>query len=141
MSLEEGTLQYLVGYFDGEGCITVSIQRKRQHTLMCIVETGDKSVVELYHLHFGGSFTERDKVGCTGKFFHSYRWTVASKIAYRFLVIIKPFLKAKQSQAIVGIMLQDRMKGKGGTGHSLSEEEFNRREQLRLLLKSLKRKD
>ena len=140
---EEKLLSYLAGYFDGEGCIHISLQKRGKggnHVLVCTIGTCDKDVPILYHKRFGGWYGEVLKPNGSGETKRYYRWQVVSKDAESFLNIIEPYLIAKKQQALLGLKMRKRMSWKGGSGHSLPEGEFNLREQVRKEMSLLKKR-
>lgn len=105
-------LKYLAGYFDGEGCITVFPQKKRNcHVLRITVCSGDKMCVDLYSEFFGGSVLKRRAEWNSNR--QMWYWSLTGQAAQDFLVVIGPHLKsAKSDQAFMACLMPIMTNGK-----------------------------
>ncbi|GAI09780.1 unnamed protein product [marine sediment metagenome] len=115
--LRKDTLNYLAGFFDGEGCIYINKQKnvrnpKRSITYQGAVEVANtkKEQLLLFSKYFGG------KIRCyydvdrpNGKYF----WRIVSRDAVKFCKVIKGYLLTKEEQAEVVIELHKTMKPRG----------------------------
>lgn len=109
--MSELSLDYLAGFFDGEGCIGIASKACKpdsksgpSYVLNVQVTQIETFVLEEYKRQFGGSI-------CTFRNFPEHKsrckpyskWHVASTNAYNFLLVIYPYLQQKRPQAILGI--------------------------------------
>ena len=96
--------EYLAGYFDGEGSITIRVNKnvkRPYHQLRCTMGTTDKVVLNLFKSVYGGSLYAVKKYHDHYK--QKWQWEVSSKKALDFLLIVHPLLIEKQLQAETGI--------------------------------------
>ena len=54
------SLEYLAGFFDGEGCVTSHHLGGNSRSVICIVGNTVKEAVELFQVTFGGSIRKRE---------------------------------------------------------------------------------
>jgi hypothetical protein len=93
-STESEILSYIAGYVDGEACISLlGLQ-----TLKLGIVSGDKEVLELIAVTFGGSVTPEHRKYHGEKHWY-YRWRVNNDKAQKVLRQLSPFLRAKRELA------------------------------------------
>ena len=102
-------LAYAAGIIDGEGCIHIS---KTQHVrdkrltmnLHVPVSMPDKCVIAWLGEMFGGdvSMASRDKLGHS----NAWIWRATDRAAERVLLQVLPYLRAKKTQAEVGLQFR-----------------------------------
>ena len=131
------SLQYLAGFFDGEGCITSEKKKRgrRVPTLRINVFQKYPEVLKEFKRRFGGQIREAGKGQRVG---HGFRWYAATVKAYYTLHALLPFLHVKSKQAIVGMKLASRSMA-NARHKPISSKEVNLRERLAWRLKRLKR--
>jgi hypothetical protein len=119
-------LIYFAGFFDGEGCISITRQKKSWgnkeqpyfHRLRINLAQKDPSVLkELYDI-VGGT------IHCSNGI---WKWYADDAFAVQFLEAITPFLRIKKAQA--ELALEFSKTKKGGYG-SITAEVFDLREKL-----------
>lgn len=89
--MKESDIAYAAGFFDGEGCISIS---KNGAVDVRITNTAKNVLVRLQTL-FGGSITNRtQKVNKT-----QYAYSLYGEEAIKFITILKPYLIDKKPQA------------------------------------------
>ena len=71
-------LRYLAGYFDGEGCIHISVA---DYGLAAQVASNQLAVLNIYKDFFGGGIYNPGKNKC-------YLWRISCKRAENFLEVI-----------------------------------------------------
>ena len=108
-------LSYTAGIIDGEGCITIEKHKNSgnqanvsgyTYVLQVSVLMANKWIC--YWLQEGFEGNVRRHVYRTQKHCEQWRWRVCSKLAYNFLIKIKPYLKLKQDQAELGLRFQKK---------------------------------
>lgn len=94
------SLDYLAGYFDGEGYIGILPPNKtNKHRLRVSVGNTYLPILEEFKNRFGGYITITNR----GINKPVHYWTCSDQIAKNFLQEIYPLLKEKQSQAWLGL--------------------------------------
>lgn len=102
-------LEYMAGFFDGEGSISIVHSRHKdgRNTFQVLVQISNinKKILDLYKEAFGGQVYEVK----TKKSNHrqAYYWKVVSRDANKFLRAIYPYLKLKFLQAELAIEFQE----------------------------------
>jgi len=91
-------LIYIAGFFDGDGCVSVS-----QRSLIVNIGNTVKEPLVLVHRFFGGNITEYQPKGNRQL---TYTWTVYGNNAEDFLKYVLPYLIIKKRVAILGLELQ-----------------------------------
>lgn len=137
---------YAAGIFDGEGYVDIykATQSKASKSislmLRVIVSQKDGRLMNWLQDNYGGHVTLSRK-----DTHYIYRWDIRSKNAARFLEDILPYLQIKKDQALIALEFEkekgrylDTLKGKQGF-RQLSDEEMNKRLELKEHLKALKK--
>jgi hypothetical protein len=98
-------IDYLAGYFDGEGCITVlSLARGRYPQLRITIVSADQEVLKLFAGLFGKNVYEVTKSHLRWAVSSRlYRWSVSGFEAVSILRMLEPHLVAKREQARVAL--------------------------------------
>jgi len=131
------SLEWLAGFFDGEGSITVvhSISKKhKQYFLSVGLTQSNFDVLDKIRREYGGNLYKKSKQ--TGRHQgYELRWT--SKAAIEFLSILAPYLVVKKPQAEIALgewapLLLPR--GRRGPGQGLTDVDLLNRENVRLKL-------
>lgn len=108
--MEKITLQYIAGFFDGEGSIGVYYRQKskdRFHLRTQLTNNKNKDAQKLMNYlmdKFGGNLSEQ--VTLSGNI--KYNWQLNSDKAVYFLRKIGPYLLFKKDQAIIAINWQEQ---------------------------------
>ncbi len=137
---------YAAGIFDGEGYVDIykATQSKASKSpslmLRIIISQKDGLIMNWLQDNFGGNVNlERRKET------YIYRWDIRSQAAKRFLMEIRPFVLIKKEQIDLAIKYEEEKERylttlKGSQGfRQLSEDEINRRMEMREELKKLKK--
>ena len=118
------TTSWAAGFFDGEGCVSVS-RRKRgnfiEHFISVQIGQKDDTPLKAFKLKYGGSqCPSKTPSDCA-------RWRIHGKASERFLKDIYPYTIVKREQ--IRIVLEIR-KLIGKPGHHISKETWDKKERL-----------
>lgn len=108
--MEKITLQYIAGFFDGEGSIGIYYRQKtkdRFHLRTQLTNNKNKDTQKLMTYlmdKFGGNLSEQ--ITLSGRV--KYNWQLNSDKAVYFLKKIEPYLIFKKDQAIIAINWQEQ---------------------------------
>lgn len=101
----EISIEYLAGYFDGKGCITVLLNGKSKYpSLRVFVKSTDADSVKLFGAYFGRR--SKDVTKAQGNQWANYkteRFSVDGQRAVRVLRELAPFLRSTHTQAQVAL--------------------------------------
>ena len=93
----ETALAYLAGFFDGEGCINITVRGKvRQVVLRIMIVNTDLTILNAVQQAFGGYVSTRLQKNPTWKPFS--RVTLSGMAAFSLLELLAPYLVIKQPQ-------------------------------------------
>lgn len=125
-------LAYLAGFFDGEGCVSISTRGRGGYGLLVSISQLTPVPLLIARARFGGSISRTpDKRG--------YRamvvWTVAARVAERALSEMRPFLIVKADEVDLALEFQ-----RGLDIWTDKEEEQVRRARLASELQQMKRR-
>lgn len=102
------THEYFAGFFDGEGCITISTGGKVQVS----ITQKDKTPLEIAKTIYGGTIGLKDR-----KFTHIFCWRLSSaKDIYSFLNFIYPHSIVKKKEIEIGIQIAKLIMERGNRG-------------------------
>jgi hypothetical protein len=140
--LNETDKAYIAGFFDGEGCISISkYQREGRnktpvYSLQVVI--AQKGVDVLHDLQFltgVGALHERHK-------YHpgTYEWRLSPNDALDFLTEILPYLRGKHQEALIAIEYQNKQGNKNhkGKGYIVPVELVQEKDSYYLKLQELK---
>jgi hypothetical protein len=108
--MEKITLQYIAGFFDGEGSIGIYYHNKAKdgfHLRTQLTNNENKDALRLVNYlmnKFGGNLSEQ--ITLSGRV--KYNWQLNSDKAVYFLRKIEPYLIFKKDQAIIAINWQEQ---------------------------------
>lgn len=139
-------MAWMAGIVDGEGCITISKQRREGRpslafrTSITISNTNLKLLEPFVKWWGGGIYSPRQ---ANSKWRQTFTWHCSNGVAVKFLESIMPYLKGKRRQAELVLEFEHNKKrykrtvyrGKGSA--PLSEEETKYRDGLRDEIKKL----
>jgi len=128
---------YMAGFFDGEGCVSITINNKRlisqgrsaTHVIQVSIGNTVPDVLYWMKSFYGGSIAVQD-------FGHGrkrvYRWNIRCNKALPFLEHILPYLKMKSPQVKLAITHQKEKKFSGPSKLALKviEERERRRKEM-----------
>lgn len=136
--MKRNDLAYLAGFFDGEGCISISHSCKGKYiSLNCYVATKGEYMPRLFQFHFGGSVRRHNLA--RGTQVDHWKWHIAAIKASEFLKAIYPYLKLKEPQADLAIAFQTRVtQQKRNSGNPLDNKEKALREAELILMRKMK---
>jgi len=141
--MEETELAYTAGIIDGEGSISLLLNKcKKQkafYQMRVTVRNTNEWLVQWLKVTYGGYFypshygdEERAK-----NWKPQWQWAIAANKALVFLKLIYPYLRLKKPQAEVAIQFQE---ARCGQGHHLSEAERAIAEAERILMGNLNKR-
>src|SRR3990170_1072595 len=104
-TLLETEKAYIAGFFDGEGSITIAIQKSSPNGAVIVqISNTNKPVLEWIQSKFGGSIHIKTRENERQQ--NSWKLDICSLMANRFLKTIQPYLKLKTPQAQLAIEFQ-----------------------------------
>lgn len=132
---DEQTLAYAAGFLDGEGCFYAA----GGHWLGTRIsaENSYKEVVFWLKNNFGGSIYKVKKQ--KDHHLQLYRWVIAGEEAINLCVALVPYLKEKSEQATILVELSKTKIDHKKHGRSLPQYIIQKRNDLKTLLKKLKK--
>ena len=110
------TIQYIAGFFDGEGCVNIYQMKKGVkkdrigYELSASVHNTNVKIIDILKNQFGGYVNKR--VRNNNRWKTAYDWKLSSSKAYEFLKQIEPHLILKKEQARIAIEFQNLKKSK-----------------------------
>ncbi len=119
--METVNLDYLAGFFDGEGCISINKNRKLkkqngkyyiQYNGNVIVANTNREILELFKKRFGGNIYELKAKNRHQNNKPSFQWIIYSKMATNFCEEMVDRLILKKRQAEILASLQSLKDGK-----------------------------
>ena len=113
------SLQYIAGFFDGEGCVNMARLRSSIFPRVLIVHT-DRYILELLQEQFGGDINPVHHRRENWK--PSWIWRLSWKPAVDFLRKIEPYLVVKDQQALTAIAWDEARPGHGGAATGWDED-------------------
>jgi hypothetical protein len=124
ITANEVTLAYLAGVFDGEGCVSVSIQKKNTCLLSVTVVMTDREAVDLFYEVFGGSFYIKNDDTKKLKSKTVYSWRICNAESANALEVFSKYCRVKKEVAKKGLELACRFSpGAAGPASSLEEKQ------------------
>jgi hypothetical protein len=136
VTADEQTLHYLAGVFDGEGCVSVSIQKKNTCLLSVTVVMTDRQAIDLFYDVFGGSFVVKNDPTKNGKSKNVFSWRIYNAEAVAALDVFAARCRVKQVVAQKGLMLARRF-SPNAIGAAVSLEEKKARLSLMIEIREL----
>lgn len=130
-------LVYVAGFFDGEGCVSISYdaRRNRYHITAAITQNnlGILEEINTFFLNVGHLYEKK-----LTKQYINRQWELVfcGKQANLFLKAIYPYLQVKKEQALVAFKFCATLRTQGRSKH-LSEEAKSLRKTLWLYLKQI----
>ena len=124
------SLEYLAGFFDGEGCITLC-NGGRKYNLKCICANTVKESVELFQERFGGRIHPQRRPAGKAHYKMCWKWVADSRIGESFLKEILPYLRIKRKVAelaleFMRLPLKPKGRLKNGDSRLLVKEEIQK---------------
>ena len=99
--MKEVTKSYLAGFFDGEGCISITKNKKRNHYNLVVTVSGTKpKIISMFEQFFGGNVRIKLKNFPRQQV---WIWNVYGEERREFLQIINPYLILKKEEALLGL--------------------------------------
>jgi len=116
-------LAYVAGFFDGEGCITISTKKNTNYFRLTVqISQTDLSVLEWIASRFGGSVHNHGKQKERCK--KTWIWFIGSFQAHEFLRVIRPYLIVKAERADIAMMFRETMCEQGSAPKNRSTPEI-----------------
>lgn len=116
------SIEYIAGFFDGEGCIYIN--NKTHRLRVCITNT-NYYILKQFKEMFGGSIYKRQLrklKNNRGYCKQIFQWSIEFNNALRFLECIQPYTIVKKEQIELAIKYRNRINPSNG-GKPLSNEE------------------
>ena len=104
MVKDRSLLEYMAGFFDGEGCIG-AYRLPTGVRLRCSIANTVKHSVEMFHQQFGGKLRQR-KYDADRDWKPAWIWEIDFRHAEAFLKEIVSYLRIKKLQAQIAMELQ-----------------------------------
>jgi len=140
--LSETEKAYLAGFFDGDGCVSISCSTPKhaataRHQLQVILVQCNREFLErwMHKTGLGQVYEHRWPNHKARKI--AYHWRMTGHQAAVLLEILLPYLDIKKREAKVALAFQGTM-GRGGR-HSTPQAIINKREMFKQTLHDLKR--
>jgi hypothetical protein len=120
------SLEYLAGFFDGEGCVYYRAKTRDLRVLdvRVIVTNTDLRVLKEFERRFGGKITK--KTADESRTMDCYQWIGWNSHGLKAMKALVPFLVLKKSKAETYIKLCATMRQRCGA-HPVSTEELEQR--------------
>ena len=118
--VEDPGIEYLAGFFDGEGCVSIArIRRSRinpnhndVYNVALSVSQVDQEILECYQRRWGGPiYSQAPSRNITAKR-QLYVWKPSTTSIKRFLEEVIPYLRVKREQAELALFLLQQGYGK-----------------------------
>ena len=130
---------YLAGFFDGEGSISVNVNRKLMRwSLRLSCHQVNPAPLRLFVEVFGGSIRLTERAGNQRAI---YEWVAAGIMGAEALRQMRPYLRVKGEEADVALRFHGLMKSRSDRRSGLTVEEAGERERLYQELRDLKHLD
>lgn len=151
--MDEKTLAYFAGFFDGEGCIQITKRKpyakmkNPSYTLQVSLHNTHKGVIDKLQDLFGGYVGEhkqKAKDGCA----RLWQWSLHAKMANAFLDAVSPYLIIKAPEAKIALEFRQEISKRIGISHkghlkgrmpALRPDELEFREEKRQQLREAKK--
>jgi intein-encoded DNA endonuclease-like protein len=130
----DAEIEYIAGFFDGEGSITISkgISKHIQYSLMVEIANTNRNILEWIQNKVGGKIwgkpNENSEINTVYKLRFGYNY------ASEFLIKVLPYIKIKRQRALLGIEYQNKTKDNVGSHVGFTPEE---KEKYKILIKNL----
>lgn len=138
----DAKLPYWAGFFDGEGCVTISrtYSKNKRPSYTLTVQIGNTHLgvlEEIKERYGGGIYTRKGVEGRT----RMYDINLRSKVAEAFISDILPFLVVKKKEAELALEFRNLAVRSVYSNRPLTEDEIQIREDFKLRLAQLKSRD
>ena len=117
-------IEYVAGFFDGEGSVSIFIYSKKYHRLCVSVAQRGEHWLEPFREIWGGQVTSKGSGKNRKRECH--QWQVVMNDAEKFLQDVLPYLKVKKAQAVLA--LEFRNKCRNISRGKITPEMFDLRE-------------
>lgn len=134
--MDNTTAAYLAGFFDGEGSISVNVNRKLgRWALRLTCHQVNPRPLQLLQEVFGGSIRMTYRIGNQRSIFE---WVASGVAGSEALRVLRPYLRVKAEEAEIALQFQSLMKARSERRLGLSDEDREEREHLYQQLRDLK---
>lgn len=149
METTDTILAYMAGLVDGEGCLTIARQNRKERKnpsfkTSVTVSNTDRRLVDIFKEHFGGCIYETKDKRVSKGWANSFTWHCTAGNSRIFLKAILPYLIAKKQQAILILEFQEMQSkyvrksfGQGLGTKGLNEQDIANREYYHNAVRSL----
>lgn len=139
---DNSTLQYLAGFIDGEGSISVNLSKnpkgRRRWYLRMTCHQVNPAPLELLINTFGGSLRYSRRTA-TQRPIHE--WAISSNEAYSAIKRLRPYLIVKAKEADLAMKFQELLWSRKNDKTLLTEDEERERERIYNALREMKRSE
>jgi len=139
-----GTLSYIAGLVDGDGCITITKSFNRKNSINCshsltvlIVNTSEKLILWLLENIGGRVYTVNKNGDLKFRQKTAYQWYLGGSNAEIFLASIEPLLIIKRDQAKLALKFRRLEFDRKCRARSLNQPLVAKREELKQALHKL----
>ena len=154
--LSETEKAWMAGFTDGEGCITICCQIRKNrpspsHRVFIAISNTRKIALDIFKSNYKGEIYEtnekrKNKAGMNWA--NAWGWYCPVSSSLAFLNDILPYLKIKREQALIALefinmkqcLRERRPTGRWGGSSSLIPAELEKREKLRIRIQLLNAK-
>jgi len=139
--IDEKTLIYVAGFFDGEGSIIIRRVKNKlspAHKLVVELANTDLDLIHLLKDSFGGQVHQRKPR--SPKHNRCDIWVIQCQQAAVFLRQILPYLRSKRRQAEIAIALEYRLQAVNWRGKLLPHSEIAERDRMWQEIRNLNQK-
>ena len=150
--MDDTTIAYVAGLFDGEGCIGIwrskgpiyKWSKSPVYRLTIAIASTHKDVIYWLADLFEGTRYRRQKAAINNpKWANSWTWCATNTRALNILVALKPYLRLKSAEAQIAIdfyanCINNRRSGGANGNPALTEEELQLRDSYVLAMHNAK---
>ena len=136
--ITEEDLIYFAGFFDGDGCITISkhLGKEKPHFLALPITSKNKEILNWIQSKFGGHV-----LLATNGYWH---WNITCSKARDLLIKLYPYLKVKRKQAKYAVIFENLkrigfLRNEKGQFTRLSSANVELREKIKQKISTLNR--
>ena len=133
------SLEWLAGFFDADGCVTICKTKRGstfRHVLRVEITNCYKPVIGKIQANFPGTVTinrlsdrkRKNKNECGIR--DTYQWCIGATKALAFLEAIRPHMEVKGREADIAITFQRHVADHPRNGHRLSDSVLSYRDSL-----------
>lgn len=144
MKILELEKAYIAGFFDGEGCVSITREFEKHHhsptyKLVALISQSDRTQLDSIVNWFGFGTIYQGKKRNGKRSYSTYYAHFSGKYAVAFLSELLPYLRSKQREALLALEFIKSTKRPAGSTKTVSPEMNALREWYWMQMKSLKK--